>query len=127
MEEERQETIQKEEAATYLKESREASNPVSGVTSQWKVMPEDRECVTSAIISAVDTEIHARVAPPTKFPSDKPNDSVWTRTFYRFVDSEHCSQEVRECEARIFHQVTIFTSDHVVSSCFMRSRLSSQI
>lgn len=127
MEEERQEAIQKEEAAKYLKESREASNPVSGVTSQWKVMPEDRECMTSAIISAEDTEIYARVAPPNKFPSDKPNDSFWTRTLYRFVDSEHCSQEVRECEARIFHQVTIFTFDLAVSSYFMGSRLSSRI
>ena len=107
-EEDLQNTIMKEEAAKYLKDSRHARNPVKSFSSQWKVLPDDRETVTQAMLSAHGTEIYSRVSPPAIFPIDKPNNSYWTRTFYRYIDTMEDTElglRVREVEARIFNEV----------------------
>ena len=100
----------KENAARYLKDSKRTSNPVKNFSSQWRVLPTDRQMLTNTILSAHGTEIHSRVAPPSKFPTDKPTDSVWTRTFYRYVDTlpdTETGSKIRDIEARIFHEVVV--------------------
>ena len=96
------------QAVAYLEAAAKASNPAKTLTSQWKVLPEDREMIAKDILSRVDREIYGRVEPGQKFPSDKAGDSFWTRTFYRYLDTIEPTEigaAIVEAEHRTFMKV----------------------
>ena len=96
------------QAASYLQEAARASNPAKTLTSQWKVLPEDREMIAKDMLSRADREIYGRVEATKKFPTDKAGDSFWTRTFYRYLDTLEPTENgaaIVEAEHRIFMKV----------------------
>ena len=67
-------TRRKLQAAAFLDAAAKASNPAKAFTSQWKVLPEDREMIAKDMLSMDDREIYGRVEPSKKFPADSPKD-----------------------------------------------------
>lgn len=101
-------TRRKLQAAAFLDAAAKASNPAKAFTSQWKVLPEDREMIAKDMLSMDDREIYGRVEPSKKFPADRAGDSFWTRTFYRYLDTlepTDIGAAIVEAEHRIFTKV----------------------
>ena len=60
----------KVDAQDFLRDAGKNSNPVTKVTTRWRVMPEWREKLTGAMVADPTSEIGMRVCPPAKFPKD---------------------------------------------------------
>ena len=77
----------KAQATSFLNAASKASNPAKVFSSQWKVLPADREMIAKDMLSRPGSEIYSRVGPGKSFPADKAGNSFWTRAFYRYLDT----------------------------------------
>ena len=98
------------QASSFLNAASKASNPAKVFSSQWKVLPADREMIAKDMLSRPDSEIYSRVEPGKSFPADKANNRFWTRSFYRYLDTMEPSETavaIRDAEHRIFQKVSL--------------------
>lgn len=69
--EEEERAKSREMSVEFLRKADKISNPVTKLTSQWRILPEWRKRLAELMLADENSEVYGRVAPPAKFPKDK--------------------------------------------------------